>query len=63
MISLQFTERELDVIIDSVVVRYEGLVDSAVFAMNPLAVKLRLKELDKIKDSLRIVRDLNNAKT
>lgn len=53
MISLQLTERELDLIIDATVTRHEGLIDVQLFSINPLAVKLRINELQKLIDRVR----------
>lgn len=54
---LAITSRELDLIIDSVIHRNEALEDIAVFSINPLAVKLRLKEQEKLLTALRSKRD------
>jgi len=51
------TKRELDLVIDSVIFRNEALEDIAKFSINPLAVKLRLKEQNKLLTSLRSIRD------
>jgi len=54
---INFSNRELDLVIDSVVHRTEALEDIAVFSLNPLAVKLRIKEQEKLLIALRSKRD------
>lgn len=60
IINLKITKRELDVILDATIVRSDNLRDVLLFSVSPLAVKLRIKELDEIIKQLRGIRDENN---
>lgn len=62
VITLELDSRELDVIIDGLIYRHESLTDIQPFSLNPLAIKLRLKELVKLLLKCRIVRDEKNGK-
>lgn len=60
MIDLNISQRDLDLVIDALVHRQEALFDISAFSINPLAIKIRIKELDKL---LTVLRRTRNEKT